>query len=470
MIFTVVVALVACQSWGGSRKAMNSRSLFAQRKRVVESKSARVGDSGSDYIISYSAPGGYVPAMLSDLKTTTFVNSYNANGLDVDSTSQPLPSSGACGLIAVYEGVLDVGSLLSHQYFAPYSASGNPEGGSTLSGPVFFGLTNPASFIGANINTTFMATVNTRSATEACPSGTTSSAVWTIWVKADFIVAAYGQGISPPSSDAMPMDVADLQSSHFANSYNTNGLGVYGGSQSITGCCVFKLHHGYLGIGSTVMQPYHADGNNQCGGGSSSGSTTLSGAIWFGLRGGDYIGQLNYSTRFALAELSSSYLPSSCGGDSTAFALYKVHPSSGPPHTGSCYEVELQVGFDTTQQGICLADRWRHTMRINTTYDTIKMDSLNECGFPINMHQVTIQPYTDTHAVVSSEGGATQCPCTGQVIVPYDMSNYTEMATICTHRVGEFHWCNLVFQFDRNGVPFKCPPLPPVPRAVVKRN
>ena len=51
-----------------------------------------------------------------------------------------------------------------------------------------------------------------------------------------------------------------------------------------------------------------------------------------------------------------------------------------------CYEVELQVSFDTHAAGICLADRWRHTMQRNVTYQSIAMSSLDECSFGITMY------------------------------------------------------------------------------------
>jgi hypothetical protein len=426
-------------------------------------------DSSPKFVIGFQSATGYIAAKLADLQSSDFVNEYNIDGLTVEANSNTLPSSGGwspCPFVAVAEGILTYGSLSAQQNFFPYTAQGYLENGTTLSQvPTFFGFSNPPRFIGANWNASFASQLYTTSASNAC-GGNGLAAFWTVFIRADYVVATLGDsGVHPVSPDGQLATLADLQSSHFAEIYNAiNGIKVFKENLTLNGCCVFRLNKDYLIVntGAGVIEPFNpANGDDLC----YNGQAALNGVVQLGLRVDGAFPNLNFTTRYSFTTEAASALPSYCASNPPqSLAIYKIHPFQAPtpaPQEHNCYKVSLRVSYYLPQYPICLADRWRYIMRVGETYNSITMSSIDECGFPVSMYGLTIKRYTPNHAVVYSTGGASNCPCNGSAIVPYNYTSIGEMTTVCQYNEGEFNWCDVLFQFDGVGNSIPCPPPPP---------
>ena len=432
---------------------------------VVDARNFVIGPAGHSF--GEAPVPGYVLATLHDMQSGAFLQDYNALGLRANSQSQVYPST-RCPFVAVRDGILALGSVLDSSVtpLAPFSQSELPQLGNRLTNPVWLGLLNATTFTSYSyvgpfnasfVDQLFVASLEQLGEGVTCDYDSSHMAVY---VRAVFIVGGFGADFpSPPSPNSELATVADLQSDVFVEAYNGVGLTDMGESVE-NGCLVLRLLSGYIAISSTAyLSPYTANGVIQSG-------PQLTNPVWLGTGPwgsvpNEYIGPLNGTTLNQLTALRDA--PVSCrqAGNRNAWGIYKRHPYLPPPPAhGNCYEVEIQGSYDLPGDQICLADRWNYYMRINETYDTIGLNSLNECGGTYNAHGMQLQPYNDTF-LVGRTTGATSCDCsnvTNWGFVPLNNSGQSYMAQLCYVTVDEFNFCEVLIEVKSG--PVKCPPPP----------
>lgn len=438
---------------------------------VASSNSFAVGPAGSQF--STSPAPGYVLASLADIQSSPFLSVYNALGLNVETSAPFTLPSGSCPFFGIQGGYLAFGSPLDvvPTLLSPFGNGGTIQTGSMLSSPVWFGTSNPTAFATNNefvgpLNATFLASLyilpesTLNALTLACNP---SEAHVALYITAEFIIAPFGADFpSPPSSTAVLAALADIKSEVFLAAYNPSGLAVGGAATPHDICCAIRLQDGYVSFESSSLAPYTASESIQCP------ADSLAGPVWLGTANnggypGMYIGAFNVSVLVGLSV--SPNTPSVCtSSQRDVWAIYKAHPGTGPaPSSGDCYDMAIRVSYYLPNGVICLADRWSFYMKLNETYETIAMSSLNECGGSIgavSAFNMEIQPYAE-NKLVARTTGATSCNCQGGDVSLWTFvpTNYTgSMSTVCDLPVQEFYFCDVLINVNKG--PVKCPPSP----------
>ncbi len=98
-------------------------------------------------------------------------------------------------------------------------------------------------------------------------------------------------------------------------------------------------------------------------------------------------------------------------------------------------------------------------MRLNETYASIPMSSLDECGGGHSLYGMQIYPYNATWLVATTTG-ATGCDCTNgtynnKALLPMNASASTDYTTVCRVPQPGFGFCEVEIGITRG--PLKCP-------------
>ena len=443
---------------------------------VVETAADRtflIGPSGTSFS---GASAGYVHATLADMQSPKFLSVYNALGLDTLQGSMPSPAA-HCPFVAVAEGVIATGSALNPTptVVAPFASNEVPQlGVGPLVSPVWLGFVNSSSpstdysFVGP-LNSSTLAALFTLPVTDfqnfafGCDF---ENAHYAIFTRAAFVIAGYGLNFpNAPYPNAELVNLDDLASDNFIEAFNTNGLEDFGETVQ-NGCCAFRVAKGYLSLSDSTVAPYSATSEtSQCPTG------RLTNPVWFGTDDwgqfpSAYIGPLNSSTLAMLTTPSS--IPSACSASQNAWGIFKYHPNSPPTPSpapiGDCYKMELQVSYYLPDGTICLAERWTYYMKMNKTYASVAMSSINECGGSIgavSAFDLELVPYNSDY-MIGRTTGATNCDCSSGVknwaFIPYNESGHNSMQVLCNLPIQVYYFCE-VLAYVRGG-PVQCPPQP----------
>ena len=412
-------------------------------------------------------PGGYVEATLDDVRSASFAAGYNPFGLTVAGGGEGTVAVPHCAVVAVREGVLAFGPTDNVSLVGPFGiVSAQWESGSTLSGPVQFGAAG-GGFVGA-MSAAFQRGLYTVPVAQAsrCYGKT---AMWGVFRPARFYFGRTGPAYpSGPASDpsAVLATLADVTARDFVTGYNAAGVqGFQYASGQAGGCCAVRVAEGYLtytdatsGVTSFVVPHYHnAAGTDACDG---SGFARLSGNQRFATKwasdgsSGHFLPQLTYEN---IRSFNVSFNgPSQCNNNgANSFALMKSGPSDSP-YQGNCWKITVQGDYYTPSTSSCLADRWHFDTRNGTVQD-IQLNSFNTCGGDIVASGFSISNYNDKHALASVSGLTNCAGCTAtDKLIP--LPTGSEMSTVCYVTVGNYGWCRVLVQVEKN---YECPtPMP----------
>lgn len=434
--------------------SLAAAAAFAQ----VSSPDYAVGRAGPAYS---TAPGGYVLASLSEIQGSNFLAQYNPFGLNL-ANGQETMQGNFCALLAVSEGILAYGPASNITLLAPFDSDGNAQTGSSLQSPIWFGVSQ-GGMLGP-INSSLQQSLFAEPASSAC----SHSAYWGIYRVATFSFGRTGSNYpTPPMSHGELASLADLKSSSFVFEYNGQGLPPLSySSGDANGCCAVKLKEGFLtygtGVNRSFVVPHYAgtDGTSACSG---SGFASMDGVQRFATRWGnnprEFLQYLNFTT---LEGFGTSFDgPSECDNQpSNAFAVLKSPPLNHSHGLGDCFEIELRAGYYTPDTGSCLADRWRYHTYNDSTAD-IPLTDFNTCGGTITAHQFSISTFNQQYAEVSVSALDSCSGCSASnKLIPW--ANGNQMNTVCRVTVGEFGWCELLVQIDKNyNCPTRSPPAHP---------
>lgn len=432
-----------------------------------------IGGAAGETFGKNGAPG-YILSSLSDIKpsssgsSSTFFSLYNAVGItDVGET---IPASERCPVVIVSEGILTFGSLSNPQYLFPFDSNGNPQNLSVLSNPVWLGSVDATTgrqftFIGP-FNTSLQSNLYTQPlSSQSLPyagCNSISPAFYAIYKRAVFAVGGYGQDFPSPPPNSYLATLADITSVAFIAQYNKN-QGLFDSSEEVNGCCVFKVLEGYLYIdgSGSYLSPYDRDGNDQCGDSSSGTLSTpvVLGAGPWGRYSGQWFPELNFTLIHELR--TSTTVPDSCSSSPpNSYAIYKSGGAVVPSGPYNCVKVDIRASYygGSDSPTVCLADRWDYQMRLNETYSAIQLNSIDECSFQVDAHNMAVKGYNSTHLVAYTDG-ASNCACRDHTFVPYDDKS-SSMYTVCYKTLSNFGFCDVLIQIDSN---YPCPPVPPPP-------
>ena len=438
---------------------------------VAVAQSFIVGRAGAQFP---DAPGGYVMASLADVQSSQFASSYNAFGLTPASGNGDSISVPHCAFVAVNEGFLAFLAPGNITVLAPFSNGGQWEEGASLANPMWFGAissggTGAAKFIGA-LNAAqqkALRTVSSRNGGGFC----NTLAYWAVFTAATFVLGRTGPGYTPPASglgsNPELATLADVRSRRFVETYNTQGIDapVLYKSGSPSGCCALQLQDGFVTYASagTVVPHYRdASGLAACFGtafaSDMSGKQRLGTGPW-GADAALFFPTLNVSTLSQLATTPAG--PDGCGSGNS-YGLFKTSsigpgPGPGPSPLGDCFEIDLRAGYYTPSGGSCLSDKWRFDTFNASVHQTVQLNDFDTCGYAVDVSNFQIETFNEQYAQVSINGFTNCAGCNDKtVLVP--MKTGSSMSTVCHQTVGEFGWCELLVQIDKN---YDCPTRSP---------
>jgi hypothetical protein len=410
-----------------------------------------IGRAGASFP---AAPGGYVLASLKEIQGGDFAQGYNPYGVQITGgESDSWGSVPGCSLIGVAEGLLATGPASNVSLIAPYNSGGTWESGSDLTSSVFFGYPNGAGFIGA-ITTQFQSGLYTVPS-DMSDGYCNTTAYWAIYRAAVFTFGRTGSDYpSAPSSDptAVLASIHDLSSPNFVYQYNAQALaGLQYPSGSAQGCCAVKVQEGWVVFNRSFVVPHFETSGGDCAC-SGSGFDTFSGnqrlATRWGGMGTELISSLNVSSIHEFGTTRDG--PSQCDSQpSNAFAIFKSGPNANPaPALYNCWEIDLRFSYYTPSGGSCIADQWRYDIN-NASVQDIQLTDFDTCGSSETAYGFSISTFNTQYASVSLSSLSSCGNCTADgVLIP--MQTGSEMSTVCDVTLGEFGFCELLVQIDRN--------------------